>query len=190
MASEVILVNGLPGSGKSTLAVGLAANTSACLLPKDAVKEALASLLPDSTIVAPLGAIAMDTMWALAGALPGTVIVESWWFRPRDLPFAAIGLRRVRAAAVVEIWCDVPAGVAEDRYRKRSRHAMYEDKRHLVDDWPQWRAQGRPLELCPVLRVDTSQPVDHVAVASSALAALEASKSYRERNGRRDAAAV
>jgi len=88
MASELVMVNGLPGSGKTTLAVAVAASMNAQLLPKDAVKEALAAGLEDPMIVVSLGAIAMEAVWALAAALPGTVLIESWWFRPRDISFA------------------------------------------------------------------------------------------------------
>jgi predicted kinase len=48
MAGALVLVNGLPDSGKTTLASGLAAPLGAVLLSKDAVKEALAELLPRS----------------------------------------------------------------------------------------------------------------------------------------------
>lgn len=77
MATTVVLVNGHPGSGKSTLAVALADALGAHLLSKDAIKEALASTLDHSTAVGSLGAIAMDVVWRLAAALPGTVVVES-----------------------------------------------------------------------------------------------------------------
>ena len=76
MASELVMVNGLPGSGKTTLAVAVAASMNAQLLSKDAVKEALAAVLEDPTIVASLGAIAMEAVWALAAELPGTVLIE------------------------------------------------------------------------------------------------------------------
>lgn len=48
----------------------------------------------------------------LAPALPGLVVVESWWFRPRDLGYVRAGLDRCSATAVVEIWCDVPSALA------------------------------------------------------------------------------
>ncbi len=177
MASELVMVNGLPGSGKTTLAVALAASMNAQLLSKDAVKEALAAGLEDPMIVASLGAIAMDAVWALAAALPGTVLIESWWFRPRDISFAQAGLQLVGASAAVEIWCDVPPDLAKERYEGRRRHAMFEDNRHLIDDWPDWSARGEPLGLCPVIRVDTSRTVDHPALARATQAALDSSRS-------------
>ncbi len=165
MASGVVLVKSLPGSGKTTLAVALAATLGAQLLSKDAMKDAIAALLNDPPIVGPLGAIAMDTVWALASAIPATVVIESWWFRPRDLRLAEAGLGVVRAPRAVEIWCDVPADLARSRYETRDRPLLYDDARHLVDDWPEWVAQAEPLALTPVLRVDTRRPVDHVELA-------------------------
>jgi len=90
MASRVVLVNGLPGSGKTTLAEALAAALAAPLLSKD--KEALAGTLPPQGATPELGGIAMDTLWALARATAGMVVLESYWFRPRDLTFAEAGL--------------------------------------------------------------------------------------------------
>jgi predicted kinase len=127
MASGVVLVNGLPGSGKTTLAVDLAATLGAQSLSKDAVKEAIAAVLQDPAMVPRLGAIAMDTVWALASGIPATVVIESWWFRPRDLHLAKAGLGLVGAARAVEIWCDVPAGLARSRYETRDRPPFYDE---------------------------------------------------------------
>jgi predicted kinase len=165
MASGVVLVNGLPGSGKTTLAVALAAALGVQCLSKDAVKEAIAAILEDPSMVGPLGSVAMDTVWALAAVIPATVVIESWWFRPRDLLLAEAGLGVVSAPSAVEIWCDVPADLARTRYETRNRPLFYDDVRHLADDWPVWASQAQPLALTPVLRVDTSRTVDHVELA-------------------------
>jgi predicted kinase len=172
MASDLVLVNGLPGSGKTTLALGLAASLCAQLLSKDGVKEAVAALLDAPATVLPLGAIAMDTVWALASAIPGTVVVESWWFRPRDLRLATAGLALVGAPRALEIWCEVPADVARSRYETRVRPPMYHDGAHLTDDWPGWAAQAQPLGLTAILRVDTGRPVDHTLLGRSVRARL------------------
>ncbi len=102
----------------------------------------------------------MDTLWALARATAGMVVLESYWFRPRDLTFAEAGLRGLGAARVVEIWCDVPSGLARSRYARRARHTLHHDARRLAEDWDRWAAQAEPLALTPVIRVDTSHPVE------------------------------
>ena len=167
VAVGVVVVNGLPGAGKTTLATGLAAELGAVLLSKDAVKEALATVLPAAVAVPDLGVVAIEAVWSLARRLPGVVVVESWWFRPRDLRFAEVELRSVGAARAVEVWCDVPAEVARERYATRVRSPLHEDARRLAQDWDAWAAGAEPLALTPVLRVDTGRPVNVSALAGA-----------------------
>ncbi|NUO59907.1 MAG: AAA family ATPase [Hamadaea sp.] len=157
-----MMVNGLPGSGKSTLATGLGAALGVQVISKDVVKDGLQALFPAVPARA-LGAAAMEAAYTLIAGMTGTVVLESWWFRPRDLEFARAGLR---GAAVVELWCDVPVEIARQRYASRERPAHYEDDRRLAESWPDWALRAEPLALGPVLRVDTSSDVDFVALAS------------------------
>ncbi|MEU8661764.1 AAA family ATPase [Actinoplanes philippinensis] len=158
MAQRLILINGLPGSGKSTLAGRLAPALRVPLIGKDALKEAMAAAVPGVPPGA-LGPVASQVMWELAAATPGVVILESWWFRPRDLGFVAEGVARSGAVSTVEIWCSVPPGVAVERYRARGRHAVHEDDRRLAEDWPRWAAEARPLDIGPTIVVETDRPV-------------------------------
>lgn len=160
MASGLILVDGLPGSGKSTLAAALAAKLSTPALAKDALKEALNDITGDTVPATQLGAIAMDALWSLAAATDGLALLDSWWFRPRDLAFATEGLARCGHPPTVEVWCDVPAAIARQRYAGRRRHSVYDDARHLSRSWATWAADPQPLGIGPVLRVDTTSPVD------------------------------
>ncbi len=164
MAERVILINGLPGSGKTTLARSLAAELSWPLISKDALKEAMAAAVPQVPAAA-LGRTASETMWTLAAALDGDVILESWWFRPRDLGFAVDGLRRAGARFIVEVWCDVPAELARERYGRRDRPALYQDQQRLAESWPEWAAGAAPLGLGLELRIATDGPVDVAALA-------------------------
>lgn len=153
------MVNGLPGAGKSTLAPALARARGATSLSKDAVKEALASVTPP-ILYGALGGIAMDTVWRLAARTAGVAVVDSWWFLPRDLGFARSGLEVARAGRVVEVWCGVPVAVARQRYEERVRHEVHDDGRDMEREWAAWSAAGAPLGIAPVVRVDTTSPVD------------------------------
>ena len=99
MARDVVMVNGLPGSGKSSLAPRLANALGAAFLSKDRIKEALADALVAE--MPALGAVAMETVWLLAANSAGTVVIDSWWFRPRDLEHARKGLAASGATGVV-----------------------------------------------------------------------------------------
>jgi len=170
MARDLVMVNGLPASGKSTLGPGLAAALGATYLAKDRVKEALAQAA--AVEVPGVGAIAMNTVYEIAASLDAVVVVDSWWFRPRDLEHARAGLARCGAKASAEVWCDVPASVARSRFVARRRPALYEDAARLATDWPRWAAEAQPLAIGPVIRVDTGRPVDLPALAAAVAAAL------------------
>jgi predicted kinase len=171
MVDRLVLVNGLPASGKTTLAMDLAAHLSVPLVSKDAIKEALAGAVP-AVPASSLGAIAMETAWSLVAEVPGTVIMESWWFRQRDLHLVKAGLDRCCAAVVVEIWCDVPADVARRRYEARRRHAVH-DARRLAGSWDEWAARAEPLGVGLTLRVSTDGPVEIHRVATGVLRAMD-----------------
>ncbi|NUS91016.1 MAG: AAA family ATPase [Nocardia sp.] len=169
MDKFLVLVNGLPGAGKSTLGAGLARALPAEFLSKDAVKEALAGCVTGVDTARELGGIAMDTVWALARAIPGSVVVDSWWFRPRDLRFAQAGVARAAPDRLLEIWCAVPAEIARARYAGRRRAELYQDEQRLAADWDVWAARAEPLGLGPVLTVDTTRPVDYPDLAAAVL---------------------
>lgn len=156
MAEQLILINGLPGSGKSTLAGPLAAALQLPLISK----EAMAAAVPAGISSRALGIAASQAMGELAAGTPGGIVLESWWFTPRDLGLVQAGLHRCGTPATVEIWCQVPAPIAAARVRSRRRAAVHEDERRLTDSWPQWAAQARPLGVGPTLTVATDRPVD------------------------------
>lgn len=115
MVDRLVLVNGLPGSGKTTLSRGLAPVLSVPLISKDALKEAVADAVP-SIASSALGWAVGDLMWTLAATVSGTVILESWWFTPRDRDFVIAGMLRCQSPSVVEIWCEVPPDLDWQRY--------------------------------------------------------------------------
>jgi len=173
VAREVILVNGIPGSGKTTLGASLAADLGVPFLSKDSVKEALADAVRWPALESQLGIVAMESIWRIAAAVPGMVLVESWWFRPRDLGHARDGISAAGARTAVEVWCDVPVTLARERYSRRDRHLMHHDSRDMTAEWAAWAADGAPLALGPVIRVDTSAPVIVRHVTAKLTAILE-----------------
>ncbi|HEY7175621.1 MAG TPA: ATP-binding protein [Micromonosporaceae bacterium] len=168
MANRLVLVNGLPGAGKTTLATGLADALAATLISKDAIKDALSTAVDGATASA-LGAAAMEAAWTLIADIDGTVVFDSWWFKPRDMPYAEAGIRRAGRPHVVEVWCDVPQQVARQRYERRLGTEPHAGQ---VEAWPDWAARGEPLGIVPTLHVNTERPVDVGRVAHQVLDAL------------------
>jgi hypothetical protein len=119
----------------------------------------MASVLPGVPSRA-IGVGASQVMWELAAATPGDVLLESWWFKPRDLGFVTTGLDRCGGPSTVEIWCDVPAELALARFRSRRRAELYEDERSLRESWPRWAAAAEPLRVGHTVVVATDRSVD------------------------------
>ncbi|MBF5002390.1 AAA family ATPase [Nocardia sp. BSTN01] len=157
----LVLVNGLPGAGKSTVGQALAQVSGARFLSKDMVKEALATCVEDPAGLPDLGGIAMDAVWSLARTIPTSVVIDSWWFAPRDREFARAGIEKVGADRAVEVWCHVPAHVAKARYTQRCRADFFHDSERLTTQWDIWAEQATPLHLAPIVIVDTTAPVDY-----------------------------
>ncbi|MEO9152809.1 MAG: GNAT family N-acetyltransferase [Lapillicoccus sp.] len=178
-----VVVNGLPGSGKSTLAPALAAELGLPLLSKDVVKETVADVLggaasdPGRVSGGELGAAAGEVLWSLLAGSPGGGVVESFFLSGRDEEHVRAGMRRARLdpTSVPEVWCEVPPPLARARFdarlRRGERHPVHGWQGEQDERWREWESPARPLGLGPVLRCDTSRPVEPRTVAALALAA-------------------
>jgi predicted kinase len=170
MAKSLILVNGLPGSGKTTLSRQLGEALSLPVISKGNLKEALAEIALGKVGSGRLGQIASETMWQLVASIPGTAIVESSWYRPRDLEYVTKGIAQSGSPKVVEIWCEIEPKVARDRYESRQRHEIHA-MGEAASVWADWSENAVPLSVGSTLLVDTSEPV-HTAKLQERLAPL------------------
>ena len=133
------------------------------LLALDTVKEALFAELGtgDRLHNRRFGRASYGAIWALVGGFPAqaAVVVDAWFgFQPLELLQAH--LRRAEVTRTVEIWCTAPPEVIVQRYSKRARQRH---EGHLGLDYvPELRllaASARPLDIGPVIAVDTSLTV-------------------------------
>jgi predicted kinase len=159
MLENLILVTGAPGSGKSTLAVPLARELSFPLLAKDVIKEALDDALsPVARDVAwsqRLGAATYEVIWAVAPHFRDLVIDCN--FYPRD-EYQRRKLLQL-SPRPLELYCSCSAELAMRRQAERasSRHPVHAEIRLSRDRMTDFDA---PVDLGPVLTVDTTSPCD------------------------------
>lgn len=171
--SQIVLISGPPASGKTTVARPLAQALGFALLTKDDIKESLfASLgarpgnLPDSRR---LGDAAIELLWALAPHCPGVILEAN--FRTQD------PAQRERVAALtgslVEVHCRIPLEEAARRFAERARRERHHPAHVLREiSIEQLSEYAEPFGLCPVLEVETSNPVDIPMLTAKVLASL------------------
>ena len=169
MAQVAIIVNGMPGSGKSTIGAALAEVLGCPFLSKDRIKEPLADIVGPMIASRPLGGIAMDTVWAMAGAVENGVVLDAVWVTPESRDFLTAGLLTAGSPRAVEVWCHVDRATAEDRLRDRydpgtvpPRHEVHGDLADVLAFWDEHGTVAEPIALpgVPVVRVDTTKPYD------------------------------
>lgn len=156
-----VLVGGWPGSGKTTLSRALASELGIPYLSKDVVKEALMDALGTPSTVDGSRELGRAAVFAVLGAARGChgAVIDSTWY-PYSEP-----LVRALPGPVVEVRCRVPVDIARDRYRNRSRDERHLDRLRIESEL--WGSEVAPLDVGPLLEVDTSGPVDTAQVAAS-----------------------
>lgn len=159
MPDRLIVLNGMAGAGKTTLARPLVAALDVPLVSKDAIKEALGDAVDAPLPTRAVGALAADVLWRIVRMLEGTVLVESVWLAGRDEVWFHRGWQAAGSPAGLEVWCEAPREVMRERYLTRPRHAVHDDLAR-IGEWEAAADAARPMTEFPVLRVDTSGPVD------------------------------
>jgi predicted kinase len=176
MQREVVLVSGAPGSGKSTLAKRLSDSLHTNLIGKDLVKETLWDLFDppvgDLAWSNRLGAASMEVMWTLA-AQSHRVVLEAN-FRPHS-DYEKSKLRAL-SANLIEVYCQCPPEVARERYERRARKSTHHPAHVTPTLDPSFLAEfDQPIGLGPVVRIDTTLPIDIERLAQQVLTLLNPS---------------
>ena len=166
---RLVYVSGAPGAGKSSHAAPLAAELGYALLTKDTIKETLHDALgapePDLAWSRRLGGAAMELLWRLAADAPAVVIEAN--FRP----YSALEREKLSGlgGGAVEVHCLCPAEVAVARYNARATHPVHVLKTLPLEAMAEY---DRPVGIGHLVVVDTTRPVDVVAVAGRVRACL------------------
>jgi predicted kinase len=164
----LVVVTGMPAAGKTTVAEGLAHELRLPLIAKDGIKERLYDTLGtgDAEWSGRLGDATYALLFEVARALlagGAPLVLEANFFRGSEDEF-----RRLPAHRLVQVHCDAPLELIEERYANRDRHPGHHDgeKAGLLAGRYESGVHG-PLDLPgEVVELDTSARVDVEALAA------------------------
>lgn len=170
MTRSVIVISGLPASGKTTLAHLLGVDLGFVVIDKDDFLEALLGSVQEfnAEFRHRCSRIA-DKQFEEAARAAGNVILVSHWQGPdehRESGTPSAWLREFES--VIEIVCQCPVATAVQRFKNRNRHPGHGDNRSdpsLLLSWFEEDSLRGPLDLGPVIKVDTEALVDIKALA-------------------------
>lgn len=155
---RVILVNGIPASGKSRLAVELSEYSGWLQLSLDGIKNPFLQRLQnvDRPFNRVLGLASYQVIWDIIGGAPqgSTFIADAWFgFQPKDV--LQDYLQRAGVTQVLEIWCQIDAKLAAERFASRLGERL---PGHVGAEYiPELKilaGNARPIALGPVYSVD------------------------------------
>lgn len=155
---RVILVNGIPASGKSRLAVELSEYSGWLQLSLDGIKNPFLQRLQnvDRPFNRVLGLASYQVIWDIIGGAPqgSTFITDAWFgFQPKDV--LQDYLQRAGVTQVLEIWCQIDAELAAERFASRLGERL---PGHVGAEYiPELKilaGNAQPMALGPVYSVD------------------------------------
>jgi predicted kinase len=164
-ARRVVLVSGPPAAGKSSIAGPLATALELPLFSKDQLKETLTDAFAgpstDLAYSRRIGGASMELLWSLAARVPGCVLDAN--FRPRSEyeHSRILGLD----ARIVEVHCVCDPAELTRRFAARAAAGMH--PAHPLTELPAelLAEYDQPMNVGPVVRVNTMAPVDVEALA-------------------------
>jgi thymidylate kinase len=161
-----VVVSGLASAGKTSVAEPLANTLGLRLVSKDAIKEALFTVVGFGgwEFSKTLSRAADAALVRIAQDLDGAVLDNFWYSE------TVVELLAPLPGPFVEVFCRCDPGVAADRFLGRDRHPGHADEELDVEATRAAflrRADKLPLRMLgPVLEVDTERPVDVAVLAS------------------------